>query len=103
MRPSTADFSQIMELQQYRKLYEEQEEKNKIRLADKDGEIQRVAENLAKRDQQVQELRARAEEMEQQNDKLRNEYARLRNEAQEKIDKLSERIKELNQRLLAAK
>jgi twitching motility protein PilT len=103
MSPSTADFSQIMELQQYRKLYEEQEEKNKIRVADKDAEIQRMAESLGKRDQQVQQLRARAEEMEQQNEKLRNEYARLRNEAQEKIDKLSERIKELNQRLITVK
>ena len=34
MSPSTADFSQIMELQQYRKLYEEQEEKAKLQMAE---------------------------------------------------------------------
>jgi len=100
MSPTTADFSQIMELQQFRKLYEEQEEKVKIRLADKDEEVQRLDQTIADRDTQIQELRSQMEEMEGQADKLRNEYARLRKEAQEKIDKLSERIKELNQKLM---
>jgi len=103
MSPSTADFSQIMELQQYRKLYEEQEEKFKIRLTDKDDEVKRLDHTVADRDTQIQELRSQMEEMERQTEKLRGEYARLRKEAQEKIDKLSERIKELNQRLMAGK
>ena len=42
MSPSTADFSQIMELQQYRKLYEEQEEKFKIQMKDKEEEVNRL-------------------------------------------------------------
>lgn len=100
MSPTTADFSQIMELQQFRKLYEEQEEKVKIRLADKEEDLQRLEQTIADRDTQIQELRSQIEEMELQADKLRNEYARLRKEAQEKIDKLSERIKELNQKLM---
>ena len=100
MSPTTADFSQIMELQQFRKLYEEQEEKVKIRLADKEEEVQRLDQTIADRDTQLQEVRSQMEEMERQADKLRNEYARLRKEAQEKIDKLSERIKELNQKLM---
>lgn len=100
MSPTTADFSQIMELQQFRKLYEEQEEKVKIRIGEKEEEIHRLDQTIAERDTQVQELRAQIEEMERQADKLRNEYARLRKEAQEKIDKLSERIKELNQKLM---
>lgn len=103
MSPTTADFSQIMELQQYRKLYEEQEEKVKIRLSDKDVEIQELDRSLAERDSQIQELQAQVEEMDRQAEKLRNEYARLRKEAQEKIDKLSERIRELNQKLMGGR
>lgn len=103
MSPSTADFSQIMELHQYRKLYEEQEEKFKIRISDKEDEGKRLDQTIADRDGQIQELRTQMEEMERQTEKLRGEYARLRKEAQEKIDKLSERIKELNQRIMGGK
>jgi twitching motility protein PilT len=103
MSPSPADFSQIMELQQYRKLYEEQEEKIKIRVADKDDEISKLDHAIAERENQAQQLRSEMEEMEHQTEKLRNEYGRLRKEAQEKIDKLSERIKELNNRLMSVK
>jgi len=103
MSPSTADFSQIMELQQYRKLYEEQEEKFKIRMSEREEEVGRLDHTIADRDNQVQQLRSQIEEMERQADKLRNEYARLRKEAQEKIDKLSERIKELNQKIMGGK
>jgi twitching motility protein PilT len=103
MSPSTADFSQIMELHQYRKLYEEQEEKFKIRFVDKEEEVKRLDHTVSDRDTQIQELRTQMEEMERQAEKLRGEYARLRKEAQEKIDKLSERIKELNQKLMGGK
>ena len=103
MSPSTADFSQIMELHQYRKLYEEQEEKNKIRFADKEDEVKQLGETVSERDTQIQELRTQMEEMERQAEKLHGEYGRLRKEAQEKIDKLSERIKELNQKLMGGK
>jgi twitching motility protein PilT len=103
MSPSTADFSQIMELHQYRKLYEEQEEKFKIRISDKDEDLKKLDQTVAERDNQIQELRAQMEEMDRQAEKLRGEYGRLRKEAQEKIDKLSERIKELNQRIMGGK
>ena len=97
---STSDFSQILELQQFKRLYEEQEEKAKIRLAEKDEEIAEVQAAIRARDQQLEELQARLQEMAQDREKLRGDYARLRQEAQDKIDKLMERIKELNQRLM---
>ncbi len=100
MSPSTADFSEIMELQQYRKLYEEQEEKAQIRLSDKDAMIQELSQTISERDQQIQQYQAQVQESNAQAEKLRNEYTRLRKEAQEKIDKLAERIKELNKRLM---
>ncbi len=102
MSPSTADFSEIMELQQYRKLYEEQEEKTKIREAEKDSVIENLSQTIAEHDQQIKQYEAQVEELNRQTEKLRTEYSRLRKEAQEKIDKLAERIKELNQRLVEA-
>ncbi|HEX3555361.1 MAG TPA: PilT/PilU family type 4a pilus ATPase, partial [Thermoanaerobaculia bacterium] len=98
--PVTSDFSQIVELLQFRKLFEEQEEKVKLRLAEKDQEIGEIQAALTGRDRQLEDLGQRLQEAAQDREKLRGDYARLRQEAQEKIDKLMERIKELNQRLM---
>ncbi len=100
MSPSPADFSQIMELQQYRKLYEEQEEKVKLQMAEVENQMAGLEEDLRERDQRIQQLNAQVEDVTDQSEKMRTEYSRLRREAQEKIDKLAERIKELNQRLM---
>ena len=100
MSPTTSDFSQILELQEFRRLYEEQEEKVRLRLNEKDEQIEAVRAALAERDQQIQQLRQQLGEMGQERERMRGDYSRLRQEAQEKIDKLMERIKELNQRLI---
>jgi twitching motility protein PilT len=103
MSPTTADFSQILELQQYRRLYEEQEEKNKLRIAEKDEMIASLENTVAEKDQEIQGNKTQIEELNEEQQQLRNEYNRLRQEAQEKVDKLAARIKELNQRLLEGK
>jgi len=98
LSPTTSDFSQITELQQFKRLYEEQEEKIKLKLAEKDeqmGELQHV---VNQRDNQIEEMKVRLQEIGTERDRARSDYARLRQEAQEKIEKLMERIKELNQR-----
>ena len=97
---ATSDFSQILELQQFRRLYEEQDEKTKIALAGKDEEIEGLQTQLSERDAQLSELRQRGQQVAEEKDKLSADYERLRKEAQEKIDKLRERIKELNQRVV---
>jgi DNA repair exonuclease SbcCD ATPase subunit len=94
---STSDFSQIVELQQFRRLYEEQEEKIKLKLAEKDDEIAQIQAALQQRDAHIQELSQRLQEISQDRDKTRADYARLRQEAEDKINKLMVRIKELNQ------
>jgi hypothetical protein len=99
MSPSPADFSEILELQQYRRLYEEQEEKNKIQLAERSQQLERLRAELAEKSRELEELGARSRDSLAQNEKLRHDYARLKLEAQQKIDKLMERIKELNQRI----
>ena len=100
MSPSTADFSQIVELQQYRKLYEEQDEKIKIQLKQKDDRISELEGVLTSREEKFAAASAQMREMVGEQDKLKADYQRLRQEAQEKIDKLMERIKELNQRIV---
>ncbi|HEX3526299.1 MAG TPA: PilT/PilU family type 4a pilus ATPase [Thermoanaerobaculia bacterium] len=99
---STSDFSEIVELQQFKKLYEEQEDKQKLQLAEKDEQMNELHAAIRARDQQMEELGTRLQELAQDREKLRGDYARLRQEAQEKIDKLMERIKELNQRLMGS-
>jgi chromosome segregation ATPase len=101
LSPVTSDFSEIVELQQFKRLYEEQEEKTKLRLTEKDEEVAALQQTVRQRDDQIEEIKARVQEMTQERDRLRADYARLRQEAQEKIDKLMERIKELNQRLMS--
>ncbi|MFQ5524901.1 MAG: PilT/PilU family type 4a pilus ATPase [Thermoanaerobaculia bacterium] len=101
MSPSTADFSQITELQQFRRLYEEQEEKQKLLMAEKDEVIADLERAVEEKDEAIAANKAQIEELGQQQTQLTSEYNRLRQEAQGKIDKLSERIRELNQRLMA--
>jgi twitching motility protein PilT len=100
MSPSTADFAEILMLQQYRKLYEEQEEKNRVQLTEKDERIGTLESALTARSDSIRDLERRIQDMHSEMDKVRADYNRLRQEAQEKIDKLMDRIKELNQRLI---
>jgi twitching motility protein PilT len=98
--PTTSDFSEIVQLQQFKRLYEEQEEKVKQLMHEKGEEISALHAAIRDRDGQMEELGKRLQELSADREKLRGDYGRLRQEAQEKIDKLMERIKELNQRLM---
>jgi twitching motility protein PilT len=100
MSPATSDFSQILELQEFRRLYEEQEDKVKARLGQKEEEIGQLQRQIKERDGQLQELQERMKEAAEERDRMKADYVRLLQEAQEKIDKLMERIKELNQKLM---
>src|SRR6185436_4390349 len=100
LSPTTSDFSEITELQQFKRLYEEQEEKVRLRLGEKEDEIATLQATIQQRDRMIEDERAKAQEMGAERERIRGDYNRLRQEAQEKIDKLMERIKELNQRLM---
>ncbi len=99
---AAADFSQILELMEIRKLYEEQEEKNRLRIGEKEEMIAHLEQTVSDRDQNLNELRTEADEARKQREKMKAEYERLRTEAQEKIDKLGDRIRQLNQKLVQA-
>jgi twitching motility protein PilT len=103
MSPSNSDFSQILELQQFKKLYEEQEEKFQIRISDKDATISNLQQLLTEKEQHIEQINSQLAEMDGQSENIRSQHSRLRQEAQEKIDKLTDRIRELNQKLMQTK
>jgi len=100
MAPSTADFSEILELQEFKKLYHEQEEKTKLLLSEKDVEISQVQAETQAREGRIAELEETMRAGQEERDGLAADIRRVKEEAQQKIEKLMERIKELNQRLM---
>ena len=101
MAPSYSDFSQITELMDIKRLYEEQEVQWRTRLADKDEEIENLRHDVDLVRQQMQQQQASRGQFDDEIARMRNENERLRADAQAKIAQLQERIKELNQKLMA--
>ncbi len=98
--PSKADFSQIAELMDIKKLYEEQEERNRLRLMEKDEEIENVRHDFEYQINALKERLENASGNSEEVQKLKSENERLRQEGQAKIQQLQERIRDLNQKLM---
>ncbi|HET7435392.1 MAG TPA: PilT/PilU family type 4a pilus ATPase [Thermoanaerobaculia bacterium] len=101
MAPSYSDFSQITELMDIKRLYEEQEVQWRQRLGDKDEEIDNLRHDLDFLRSQVAQQQGGQSQKDEEVARLRGENERLRSDAQAKITQLQERIKELNQKLMA--
>ena len=102
MAPSPSDFSEITELLEVKKLYEELEERHRVKLQEKEEQIISLEEEVAALRESVEERSGATEELRQQIDQLQAENQRLREESAQKINQLNERIRELNQRLMEA-
>jgi twitching motility protein PilT len=102
MAPSYSDFSQITELMDIKRLYEEQEVQWRQRLADKDEAIENLKHDLEWRVQQASQQNSGVAAKDEEIARLRGEMDRLRVDAQAKITQLQERIKELNQKIMGA-
>ncbi len=98
---SDNDFSAITQLMDVKRLYEEQEEKWRIRLSEKDDEIGRYSSELQNQRRAVEGRTQALSELEEEIQRLKNENDRAAREYQGKIGQLNERIKELNQRVIA--
>ncbi len=96
---SDSDFAEIHQLMQFRQLYEEQEEKTKLLMGEKEDEVTQVQGLVAERDQTIRQRDEQIEEMRQESERMRADFGRLKEEAQQKIDKLMDRIRDLNQRI----
>jgi chromosome segregation ATPase len=102
MAPSYSDYSQITELMDIKRLYEEQEVHWRQRVAVKEEEIENLNHDLEFARQQAQQNSASRSGHDDEIARMRGENERLRADAQTKITQLQERIKELNQKLMAA-
>ena len=102
MAPSYSDFSQITELMDIKRLYEEQEIQWRQRLGEKDEELENLRHDLDYLRRETSQTQGGGKEKDEELARLRAEMERLRTEAQTKVTQLQERIKELNQKLMAA-
>ncbi|HUR80331.1 MAG TPA: PilT/PilU family type 4a pilus ATPase [Thermoanaerobaculia bacterium] len=100
MAPSYSDFSQITELMDIKRLYEEQESQWRQRLSDKDEELEGLRHDIDFLRTQVSQNQGGDRQKDEEIARLRGETERLRADAQAKITQLQERIKELNQKLM---
>jgi twitching motility protein PilT len=102
MSPSYSDFSQITELMDIKRLYEEQDVQWRQRLADKEEEIQNMRHDMEWRVQQATQQASGNSQKDEEIARLKADAERLRADAQAKIAQLQERIKELNQKLMGS-
>lgn len=100
MAPSYSDFSQITELMDIKRLYEEQDVQWRQRLSEKEEEIEGMRHDLDYLRSQVSQQQGDDKARDEEIARLRGEAERLRADAQAKITQLQERIKELNQKLM---
>ncbi|MGZ6989329.1 MAG: hypothetical protein ACXVH0_10255, partial [Thermoanaerobaculia bacterium] len=100
MSPSVNDFAAITELMDVKRLYEEQEDKWRQRLVEKDELISSLEADLTERDRMIQVKAQQGAEAENEIQKVRADAERQRQEMAAKVTQLNERIRDLNQRLL---
>lgn len=99
---SDNDFAAITQLMDVKRLYEEQDEKWKLRFTEKDDEIARYVAELREQRRTMQGRDQAITDLEDEIQRLKVENDRVGKESQQKIGQLNERIKELNQRVLMA-
>ena len=100
MSPSANDFSAITELMDIKRLYEEQEDKWRQRLVEKDELISSLETEVAERDRMIQAKAQQGADAEGEIQKARADAERQRQEMGAKVSQLNERIRDLNQKLL---
>ncbi|MBK9088385.1 MAG: PilT/PilU family type 4a pilus ATPase [Holophagales bacterium] len=100
MAPSANDFSAITELMDIKKLYEEAEDKWRLRLQEKEDSIASLEADLQSKDRIIESHAMGGQELEGELQKARQENERIRQEAAARIAQLNDRIKELNSRIM---
>lgn len=97
MAESLADFSKIVELQEIKKLYQEQDEKHKSEMIAKEEQIVQLQDELDRTIRQQSGPIAELEKIREERDHLKQQIDLIRNEFQTKVEKLQNRIRELTQ------
>jgi twitching motility protein PilT len=99
MAPSPADFSQITELLETKRLFEESEERHRMKVAEKDEQIEALQSDLASIREQLSQASEANDGFRREAEIARAEVQRFREDSQQTINTLNERIRELNQQL----
>jgi len=97
--PSPADFAHVVELLEVKRLYEEQEERWKQRIGEKDELLAALETQLATFRQEASSSTSALAELRNEVEALRAEKERQMQDANARVEKLNERIRELNQQL----
>jgi twitching motility protein PilT len=99
MAPSPADFSQITELLETKRLFEEGEERHRMKIAEKDEQIEALQSELASIREQLSQASEANDGFRRDAEAARAEIQRFREDSQQTINTLNERIRELNQQI----
>ncbi len=99
MAPSPADFSILVEAQEAKKLFEDEQRRIREQLDEKDQQITELQEQLRSEAQELKELRDHKERTQLESARMREAYERERAESQNVIDRLNQRVRDLNQKL----
>jgi twitching motility protein PilT len=95
MAEPLSDFSKILELQEIKKAYEEQQERHQADLAEKDEEIARLRE-MSSQEPQAAPDSGEAAQLREERNRLSQQIQRVRQEYEAKIERLNARIRELS-------
>ena len=102
VKVSPADFANIVELMEVKRLYEEQEEHWKRRMEEKESVTAQLQAQVTATQQELASARGATLELQNQIEAVRAERERAVHEANVRIEKLNERIRDLNQQLAVA-
>lgn len=99
MAPSPADFSILVEAQEAKKLFEEEQERIREKLDEKEQQVSELQEQLRAESQELKDLRDHKDRTQLEVAKMREAFERERAESQNVIDRLNQRVRDLNQKL----
>ena len=96
MAEPLSDYSKILELQEIKKLYEDQEQRHRAEAAERNDEIERLRAELAQHDQSAAAGGAETDQLRGEAERLSRQIEVMRQEYEAKIDRLNARIRELS-------
>ena len=95
MAEPLSDYSKIVELQEIRKLYEDQEERQRTENAEREAEIQRLSAELTQHTEGATAAGGAVQQVKEEAERLNRQIEVMRQEYEAKIERLNARIREL--------
>jgi twitching motility protein PilT len=96
MAEPLSDFSKIVELQEIKKLYDEQQERHSADLAERNDEIARLRAELSRVANQETAVDGELMRLREENDRISRQVQLVRGEYEAKIERLNARIRDLS-------